>query len=259
MDRPPSIFPEMMKRYAIATLLLAASTQLSAQEIVTLNYGNNVVNGQTVAVVGSASTFELDASLGVTLNSSAERTLRVKRYELWPVDGTSNTFCWGECYLPYNAGERPLWVGSLTETLQPATLFEGFHAYFYPAGTEGLTKFRFVWYPADAPTDTAYVDIVFDTRANAVGQQELTAAAPVVDVFPNPATGADLTLRFSGDVAGAQWVLRNAVGAVERQGAVRAGTNNVAVDLGGLATGVYFASIVRQGRMVATRRVVITR
>lgn len=259
MDRPPSIFPEMMKRYAIATLLLAASTQLSAQEIVTLNYGNNVVNGQTLTIVGSASTYELDATLGVTLNQASADSILVKRYEVWPVDGTMNTFCWGLCYTPYSAGDRPLWISGLSVNMEPGNLYEGFHAYFYPAGTEGLTKFRFVWYPADAPTDTAYVDIVFDTRANAVGQQELTAAAPVVDVFPNPATGADLTLRFSGDVAGAQWVLRNAVGAVERQGTVRAGTNNVAVDLGGLATGVYFASIVRQGRMVATRRVVITR
>lgn len=252
-------YSEMMKRYAIAALLLATGAHLSAQEIVTLNYGNNVVNGQTLAIVGSASTFELDATLGVTLNSTTQRTLRVKRYEVWPVDGTSNTFCWGECYIPFNAGERPVWVSDLTETLQPATLFEGFHAYYYPAGTEGLTKFRFVWYPTDAPTDTAYVDIVFDTRANAVGQQELTAAAPAVEVFPNPATGANLTLRFSGDVAGAQWVLRNAVGAVERQGGLRGGVADVAVNLDGLATGVYFASIVRQGRMVATRRVVITR
>ncbi len=249
----------MMKRYATAVLLLAAGHHLSAQEIVTLNYGNNVVNGQTLAIVGAASTFELEASLGVTLNSSTERTLRVKRYEVWPVDGTSNTFCWGECYIPYNAGERPLWVSNLTETLQPSVLFEGFHAYYYPAGTEGLTKFRFVWYPTDAPTDTAYVDIVFDTRANAVGQQELAAATPAVEVFPNPATGANVTLRFSGDLGGAQWVLNNALGAVERQGTLRGGVADVAVNLDGLPSGVYFASIVRQGRMVATRRVVITR
>jgi hypothetical protein len=255
----PQPYPEMMKRYAIAALLLASGAHLTAQEIVTLNYGNNVVNGQTLAIVGTASTFELEASLGVTLNSDVQRTLRVKRYEVWPVDGTSNTFCWGECYIPYSAGERPLWVSNLTETLQPATLFDGFHAYYYPAGTEGLTKFRFVWYPTDAPTDTAYVDIVFDTRANAVGQQELTAAAPAVEVFPNPATGANLTLRFSGDLGGAQWVLNNALGAVERQGSLRAGAGDVAVNLDGLPSGVYFASIVRQGRMVATRRVVITR
>lgn len=254
-----STLRKMMKRYAVAACLITAGAQLSAQEIVTLNYGNNVVNGQTLAIVGTASTFELDAALGVTLNSTTQRTLLVKRYEVWPVDGTSNTFCWGECYLPYNAGERPVWVSNLTETLQPGTLFEGFHAYYYPAGTEGLTKFRFVWYPTDAPTDTAYVDIVFDTRASAVGQQELAAAAPAVEVFPNPATGANMTLRFSGDLGGAQWVLNNALGAVERQGSLRAGVADVAVNLDGLPSGVYFASIVRQGRMVATRRVVITR
>ena len=251
----------MTTRYTLLACAMGAISSVFAVDLVTLNYGNNVVNGQTLAVVGAASTFELEASLSVTLNGDAERTLKVKRYEIDPVSGTQNTFCWGECYLPVDASARPTWVSDLSETLQPGVLFNGFHAYYYPTGTENMTKFRYVWFAMDNPTDTAYVDIIFDTRVNAVGQQEIAAATTGLEVFPNPATGANMTLRFTGVAANGQvnWTLHNALGSIERQGNLRNGQGDVVLSLDGLAAGVYFASVVQGGRAVATKRVVISR
>lgn len=251
----------MITRYTLFACAMGAMTSVLAVDLVTLKYGNNVVNGQTLAIVGAASTYELDASLSVTLNGATQRSLKVKRYEVQPVTGTQNTFCWGECYLPVNANARPTWVSDLSETLQPGVLFSGFHAYYYPTGTAEMTKFRFVWFAMDDPTDTAYVDIIFDTRVNAVGQQELAAATAGIEVFPNPATGTNVTLRFSGAPVTGQvnWTLHNALGAIERQGSLRNGQGDVVLSLDGLAAGVYFASVVQGGRAVATRRVVISR
>lgn len=251
----------IMKRYTLLAVSMGAMFSAFAVDLVTLNYGNNVVNGQTLAIVGTESTFELEASLSVTLNGSAQRTLKVKRYEVLPVTGTQNTFCWGECYLPVDANARPTWVSDLSETLQPGVLFNGFHAYYYPTGTAEMTKFRYVWFAMDNPSDTAYVDIIFDTRANAVGQQELAATSTSLEVFPNPATGSNLTLRFNGVPANGQvsWTLHNALGAIERQGSLRNGQGDVVLSLDGLAAGVYFASVVQGGRAVATKRVVISR
>jgi hypothetical protein len=124
-----------------------------------------------------------------------------------------------------------------------------------------MTKFRYVWFAMDNPSDTAYVDIIFDTRANAVGQQELAATSTSLEVFPNPATGSNLTLRFNGVPANGQvsWTLHNALGAIERQGSLRNGQGDAVLSLDGLAAGVYFASVVQGGRAVATKRVVIGR
>jgi hypothetical protein len=80
-------------------------------------------------------------------------------------------------------------------------------------------------------------------------------------VFPNPATGTNVTLRFSGAPVNGQvnWTLHNALGAIELQGSLRNGQGDVVLSLDGLAAGVYFASVVQGGRAVATRRVVISR
>lgn len=252
----------MLQRYAFFLSSFALLTTATlAQQIVTLRNGSNVVNGQTLAIVGEPTTFELGSSLSVTLNSNSERTLKVKRYEMTPVAGTSNTFCWGECYLPYNAGERPVWISDLSETLQPGVEFEGFHGYYYPTGTAAMSTFRFVWYPIDDPTDTAYVDIVFDTRENAVGVNELSNAPAGVEVFPNPVAGPNMGLRFTGEAAktGGRWVLYNTLGGIEREGSLRSGQGDVQVDVNGLGAGIYFASLMRNGRVQATRRVVIAR
>lgn len=250
----------MKQRYAFLLTSALSFGAVTAQNLVTLNYGNNVVNGQTLAIVGASTTYELDAALTVTLNGSTDRTLKVKRYELLPVVGTSNTFCWGVCYLPNDGGARPIWVSDLSENLQAGVAFNGFHAYYYPTATEDITKFRFVWYDETLPTDSAYVDIVFDTRSSAVGVNEVVADAGSVEVFPNPVVGDGMSIRFGGAAASnGRWMLHNALGTLVREGTLRATQGDVFVSTAGLGGGLYFASLYSNGRVVATKRVVIAR
>ena len=247
----------MNARYAF-TILLPLTITLQAQNLLDIKdeFGT-VVNGETVTVYDLPTAFEMSASLLTNLNGPASKTVNLKRYEIGPlVSGTYNYFCWGVCYIPRLAGVSPLWVSVDPVIMAPGVDMTNFHGYYRPMGTTGVSTFRYVWYDEAAPSDTAWVDIVFDTQH--VGFAEQSQEASFI-VYPDPAVGGEVFIESrTGSGSDRDMLLVfNAIGERVIGKMLSAGNASERLSVSNLPDGMYFLSLERNGRPVATRRLVV--
>ncbi len=247
-----------MKRIVLAALLSNLTAASFAQGLVQLtDEEGHVVNGTVILADCGFSTDTV--SLFSRLTGSVPRTVNVRRYEMWPVPGTNNFFCWGVCYLPVSVGTNPTWDSQHYVDMNPNATYNNFHAYHQSQGNTSTMRYKFVWYDVANPQgpDSSWVDIDF---CGLVSVPETRAAQPALAVWPSPSEGRDLQIDFTADRAGqTRVVLYNMLGGVLRQANANPGNGRVAWSTNGLEAGVYFATLEQDGKALITRRVVITR
>lgn len=247
--------------YFLLTLSCAAFVGAQAQVVTLRDVSQAVVNG-TVIVVNEPLTGDANQTPGVPLaaenSSSSARTVNVKRYELSVPSGTGNYFCWYECYNEEAAGDMPLWIAPQTVSMQSGETFNGFHGYYKPNNIVGVATFRYVWYDFSNPNDSTWVDLVFNMSA--VGIAEM-ADVRAFKVFPNPSTGGDITLDYdlATASAGTQLELYNVLGERKLVRPISSAQGKVTLREGDLNSGVWFAVLKRNGKTLATKRVVVAR
>ncbi len=251
----------MKLRYALLTTVAAWNLAAQAQGLVTIkDEDNNVVNGTLIHHASLPSNTTDTVSLPTTINSSTMRTVNVRRYEMWPVAGTKNFYCWGVCYLPANSGVNPTWVSQHPVDMNPGATLDNFHAYYQPQGQYGTARFRFVWYDMANPNgaDSSWVDIEFGGQ---VGIAETMGANSSLTAWPMPALGQDIQLDYTLDRAGVanQLVVYSILGEPVRRMTLSATQGRVVLATTDLVPGVYFANIEREGRVLATRKLIVVR
>lgn len=248
----------MKQTYALFLLLAAAPSFSTAQNLLTITdeTGVDVTNG-TVVHEMAATDWEAAISLTTLLNGSSSMMVNVKRYELSYAAGSENYFCWNECYSPTPGGDMPFWDSPDPKGLTAGAPFYGFHAYYKPNGTAGSAVYRYVWYAVSNPDDTVYVDINFN--ATATGIAEHASAVLGFTAWPNPANGADVTLNYelSSITPGTRLAVYNVLGERKLVMALKGVAGKVVLHSGELGSGIWFATLERDGRALATKRVVV--
>jgi hypothetical protein len=249
-----------MKHIVTLSLLLLAGARVGAQDIITLrDEDNNVVNGTLVTHHGMADESVLEQDITATLVTGPTRNVNVRRYELDVQAGTQNYFCWGVCYGPQDAGALPVWQSLPQHSLnmEAGTTLTNFHGYHAPMGMEGSSTYRYVWFDVANPDDSAWVDIEFHVMA--VGIEEQVSGVRSMAVFPNPSLGNDVefTIDMTGTAQNTSLVVYNMLGERVHSTALRATQTRSTLATAGLSSGVYFATVERNGSALATRRFVI--
>lgn len=253
----------MKLRYAFFTTVSAVfgGNMASAQGVVTLHDEHGmVVNGTTIYHSSLPTNSTDTVSLLTTLTGADPMTVNVRRHETIVAPGTQNFYCWGVCFIEANAGAHPTWVSVQSVNLTPGATVANFHSYYKPLGMEGAAKFRFVWYNEADPMggDSSWVDIVFGGQ---VGITDAPASVTNFDAWPNPSSGQDVQLDYALDkiAPGTEVVVYTMLGEQIRRVALPSTQGRLTLPVGTLATGIYFASIERKGRVLATRKLVIAR
>lgn len=248
----------MINKYALAFAALVATQSSQAQGWITLvdHDGNDVTNSSSDAwEVNPGLPFTMVIHLDATINGGSNRTVGLRRYEMGVAAGTQNYFCWNLCYLPRAAGQTPLWVASDNQAMSPGTTFTGFGGYHTPNGDYSLSSYRFVWYDVNNPSDTAFVDLSFES---AVGISE-AASVGQFSIAPNPAN-ATATVNFDMSAGYADAIaVYNALGAQVLSTPIAATQRTAQLNTAALREGVYFVSLQRQGHALTTQRLVVTR
>lgn len=242
----------------LATLTATAAVQ--AQFITLTHEGEVVPNGSVYTYDGPADATVFSVHFDATLNDGPDRTVNVKRYELSVQPGTANYFCWGICYAPVEAGAMPYWAAFNQHSLQmeAGVPLSNFAAYHEPWEQVGVSSYRYVMYDMVTPTDSIWVDIVFNSLATDVHE---LAAVRSFQVFPNPSLGEDISMVVDLSEAGSHTTLSvyNLLGERVQASRMTAGETRTVLPTQALAAGVYLATIEQQGRAIATRRFVVTR
>lgn len=248
----------MMKHVTLAFSGLFISLLAQAQLLNVKTVGGEVVNGQSLLVIGQPGDPTLELDLITNLNGANAKTVNMVRYELDNCAGTQNYFCWGECWLPANAGVNPTWDAISPVEMAPGVDNTGFHAYWKPMSTVSTCCFRFVWFDNANEDDSVYVDICFSTEPDA-SVNDLASVVSSFDISPNPTTGG--ILQFSFDLteraSDLQLVFTNALGQRGPVVPMASQATRISVDSELLRSGVWYASLESAGRRLATRRVVV--
>lgn len=248
----------MMLRYAAVSLALSFASIMGAQGIVTLtDEEGHVVNGTVIVAPCDWSTDTV--SLFAQLTGASPMTVNVRRYEMWPVTGTNNFYCWGVCYLPVTTGTYPTWVSQHYVDMNPGATYNNFHAYHQAEGITTTARYKFVWFDEANPSgpDSSWVDIDF---CGLVGVNERVAQSTTLTVWPSPSQGQDLQLAYALDRSGgAHLVLYNVLGEAMRRTVIGGAQGRITWSTADLGPGVYFATLEREGRAMTTQRFVVTR
>ncbi|MFT3884218.1 MAG: T9SS type A sorting domain-containing protein [Flavobacteriales bacterium] len=248
----------MEKNYALllASALLMA-TGASAQFVrITDSHGTQV--NETQVPVNCTPDVDV-ADVGFITTSPVSQFVRMRRYEVSVLPGTSNYFCWDECWLPVEAGTTPVWESNGAQWIEANTAFSGAHAYYEPSNIAGTSTFRYVWYSSSDPNDSTWVDVVFN--ATPAGVEENAGAVRSFNAYPNPSSSGVVTLDYdlAGLPAGSRLVVYNTLGERALTRTLGAAQGRVVLGAGELGAGVWFATIESKGRTVATRRIVVPR
>lgn len=242
--------------------LFVLSTALAAQaQLIHLTNIDQTAtyNGQTEYVWGAVQDGQMSFDLDCVLNAASPKVINMRRYEVSVPASTMNSYCWGECYNSVNSGTHVVWPAPTTRILYPDSLTPGFDAYYDPQGMLGQARFRFVWFDDNNPTDSVWTDVVFAATPVGINEQSVTDAH--FTAFPSPSSNGALELTFDPLRTGQEGVVEfhDALGRMVYSERVAMGQQRVSVPAGKLGAGLWFASFRVDGRVTATRRVVVSR
>lgn len=251
----------MGRRYALLALVLILVSALHAQGLVLLtNDQGQVVNGSVIHKPLTPGYDTDTVKLNAVLAGAMPRSVNVRRYEVWPIEGSKNFFCWGVCYLPVTSGVNTTWDSQHWVDMTPGSVYNNFSAYYMPEGQVGTTRFRYVWYDMDDPNgaDSSWVEIDF---GGSVGIAEQLDRQATMETWPNPNSGSDISIFHSlGKITGnTHLVIYNVLGEQVSSMRLRNAEGLTTLPASSLTTGVYFANLEQDGRILATRKLVVTR
>ena len=166
--------------------------------------------------------------------------------------GSYERFCWGPLCYPFGTVASAD-QGSALVTLAPADTNNTFKADFYPNGVAGVTTIKYCFQTPGNASNAVCHEVTFVVDATSdVTELPIGVAC---SLMPNPATDV-VTLTMDRALDGAV-EFRNLVGQVAKRARIQAGVTQQAVNLDGLTEGIWLVSVVSEGRVLATQRLVI--
>lgn len=217
------------------------------------NTDGNKINNMTISVSGSDPS--VDALVGyIWLKSTITTDLTnvyVRRVVNQEVDGSTNSFCFGiNCYPP--------WVNesAVADTVKVGQTNKSFYADYYPEGNGGLTSITYEFFDnitLGVPV-SAKATIEFGISGTPVYTDKLVFKGP----YPNPASqSASFEYNFPSSSNNAVLIIRNMLG-VEMENITFENQNGKkTIDVSSYASGIYFYSLVVDGKVLQSKKMVV--
>lgn len=239
-----------MKRILLTTVLLVAVYQLFSQNL-TLSYHQGPMdNGDSVLINGDVNSF-MEAHVFVKNTGTGSLDVKCKKTEISIIHGTENTFCWGQCY------------GSTTYvSLESVTIGAGqsdtinFVGDYNPAGNWGVSIILYTFFDESNPNDSVAMKVFYN--AGCIGISEMSDFSTISKIYPNPADDfAFVNYSYNASSASASFVICNANGQKVQEYGLNSGSGRVMLDLSGLNPGLYFCSLVVDGKIEKSEKLIV--
>mgnify|MGYP000343419055 CR=1 FL=1 len=241
-----------MKKIVTCLGLMAFSFGASAQGIeIFLPEEDTDISGTVYELSSEES--DMHQEFDVKNVSGGELTLRIERFKVIELEGTEDYLCWGA-----NPETGACYSASLVSPENPfvtpdsSPLGDGLRGwlstYHVSHDISGCAQYRYYvineWGDRLDSVDVRYcstVSIEEDTKIE-------------VSVYPNPATEI-VNISLNEDSKNVSFSLYNVLGDVVLSTKLVAGTNTVKV--GALPNGMYFYSILKEGDVIETKKLVV--
>jgi hypothetical protein len=243
-----------MKQTLATFLMVCFAGIFGFSQSLSLSYNQQKlpVNG-TLVRTGSSDSLEMTSWLKIVNESGKLIHVHEKKVELVLANGAAGSICWaGFCYNP-----------SIYESLHPLALDAGEEkvgcfAHFTPGGTIGESLVRWVFYDRDNPSDSVSVTINYITYPTAINEVD-SGAGYLSAPFPNPAD-KEVSFHYSLPTGSdAELVIRSLGGKLMKKERVSFTRNVVRLNTSSFVNGVYYCTLMVEGKATATRRLVVSR
>ncbi len=240
-----------MKKLLLILIGLVISAGIYAQEL-TIKSLEGEELGESIIVYDEGDVVnEIVFHALVTNNTGSDMTVMCVRSQIDMLPGTSSQFCWGEnCYPPFvdTAGTALVIPGGAT------TADDAFSGHYAPGGVHGTSSVKYKFYNIDDPSQ--YDEVICHYVYGFVGVDDNFEAPSFSEFYPNPATD-NIRLDYNlGSSQQATLKVVNLLGAVVKEIALD-NSNSLSMDVSDLKQGVYFCSVVAEGQVHTTKRIVV--
>ncbi|HAW51927.1 MAG TPA: hypothetical protein DCX54_06290 [Flavobacteriales bacterium] len=141
------------------------------------------ITNSSHTIEGDAARFVVSEAFYTVMTGVDSVFVGAKRIEKQIISGTSEYYCWKECYLPKAAGSQKVWYAVDSFMLYDGDTIKLFSTYLEPDANKGTAVYDYIFTPKGFETDTTYVEIVYDILTIGIEEQ----SAPELKIFPNPA------------------------------------------------------------------------
>jgi hypothetical protein len=244
-----------MKKIFLLTIFAFAALEASFAQGITISRGGvDYTNGTIdawfdIADCPGNTPYTFDG-FTVKNTGTATKALRMKRIHVDTIPGTSNYFCWAQCYVP-SVDESP--IGD-NVVLESDSVFKFMYLDYQPKGNLGVTTVRYVIRNAADPLDTASLLVNFNATPTAIN--EITTTPKLNSLFPNPANN-NVTVNFVLNAGQASIEVKNVLGQVQKIMPIVAGSKSTNLNVADLPSGIYFVSLKSNGNIIDTKRLVV--
>lgn len=182
--------------------------------------------------------------------------INMKRYTLNAQTGVEDYFCWYVCLGSVNSVNNPELnhsAGSCFNSNNGDTITL-FSNYYKPFGALGSSTYRYVWFNASNPNDSAWADVTFNVTP--VSVTELNKDIKL-SLFPNPANEViNLNVENVDFNQGVSVQIVNVLGEVVYTRQIQSST--IRIDAIELANGAYFCTLIADRKTILTKRIIIS-
>lgn len=241
-----------MKKSLLIALCLLSFGFLQAQ-IVILEGESNLINGDS-----SNASEELDLGWDVVCNEAVATDIKCVATVLEMTSGANYQYCWGNACSPWVATNNAL---QEIVTMSPQESNSSFHIRYRHYGNAGQSVVRLCWMDVNNTTNSFCYDLTFcvDVVGDCVvSVDEVPASAALHSISPNPAN--DLTLinfELSARPNNASLVIYTMLGEKVQVLPVNQRSGQLRVVTKDLVNGIYFCSLMVDGKKYETKRLVV--
>ena len=202
--------------------------------------------GDTVTLVSHLTIFNTSAS---------SKTVHVVRSNNNLASGHSSYFCWGtNCYTP------PTDFSSTPQIIAAGGSDHSFLGYLNPRDSMGphlgTSIVQYCFYDASNPGDSVCVDMTYIFTPVGIG--EISSKTYLSNPYPNPADALTSISYNVSDSKNARMIIYNMLGSAVKEIKLAEKQSTILIATSDLKQGVYFYSIVTDGKQLASKKLVIS-
>ncbi|MCX6267311.1 MAG: T9SS type A sorting domain-containing protein [Bacteroidetes bacterium] len=246
-----------MKKLFLSVCLLSIAAFYGYSQSLSLSNSHGILApNSTIFQAGSPDSVKLVTYLDVKNAGSSRIDVLCKKVELNLLDSTEVTFCWaGEC------GSAAIYVSRNAQSINPGQTITDFSG-DYLANTSsyyfhsGESRVRWVFFDKSNPNDSASVTVVYTTFG--VGMQDpKTSEGMLSNIYPNPANGqANFSYSLPSGSAGTI-IIRDLLGSLVQTQILTVATGKTSLNTSLLGDGVYFCSLLVDGKVSQTKKLIV--
>jgi hypothetical protein len=180
--------------------------------------------------------------------TNESKSINAKRRVVSEVTGSENLLCWAICHPPSVDISNPLSIPAQTTN-------QSFSGHYKARQNPGTTLIEYVFFDENNTNDSVYLRVTYTSGTSSISKNN--AKPTGLSFYPNPTNNSlNISLNSTSNTI-KEIKITNILGTVVKSQSLGKLENSVVIKTEDLEDGVYFVSVVSNGKIENTKRLVV--